>query len=142
MGNNRFPQIFSELIEQKPNLSNYKLAKDLGVSQTTIKNWRDGISNPDTAKIVDIANYFGVSIDYLILGKVLSSSFNDLISEDKSIMNARPPMNEQPIAYTIENGELKQISITDEERRLVALRTIDELTQKIQEVVRDELKSN
>lgn len=61
----KFPALFAGLLKDR-NISNYKAAKDLGVSQSTIKNWADGLTFPDTQKLYELCQYFGVSADYLV----------------------------------------------------------------------------
>ena len=51
------------LMENK-GVSAYRLAKDLNVSQTSIKNWLDG-SNPHEFMLDKIAAYFGCSVSSL-----------------------------------------------------------------------------
>lgn len=55
-----------ESILQKRNISNYKLAKQLNVSKTTVANWLQGVSSPDSQKLLAIAEYLNVSTDYLL----------------------------------------------------------------------------
>lgn len=45
--------------------SNYRLAKKLGVHQTTIRNWLDGMK-PQQRHLEAIADYFGVPVDDLL----------------------------------------------------------------------------
>lgn len=47
-------------------ISNYALAKYLGCSQSTIKNWLTGLTSPSNEKLKMISEYFGVSADYLL----------------------------------------------------------------------------
>jgi transcriptional regulator with XRE-family HTH domain len=58
-------EIFDELIKQK-GLSAYKVAKDTGISQTTLSDWKGGRSIPKTDKLQKIADYLGVTLDYLL----------------------------------------------------------------------------
>ncbi len=44
-----------------------KLSQLLGVKSTSISNWEVGISSPDLDILAKISNYFGVSLDELIL---------------------------------------------------------------------------
>lgn len=60
--------IFVDLL-QKFNISAYKVAKDTGISQTTFSNWKSGRSVPKNEIMSKLADYFGVSIDYLMTGK-------------------------------------------------------------------------
>lgn len=45
-------------------VSAYRLAKDLNVSQTSVKNWLDG-SNPHEFMLDKISAYFGCSVSSL-----------------------------------------------------------------------------
>ena len=48
------------------NITQYKLSKALGFSNSTISNWRSDSVRPEGDKIVILADYFGVSVDYLM----------------------------------------------------------------------------
>lgn len=45
--------------------TNYRLAKAIGVSQTSIKNWRDGVRKPHPKHARLIADHYGVTVDEL-----------------------------------------------------------------------------
>lgn len=61
-------EIFSELL-QKYGVTRYKVSKETGVSQSTLSDWKRGISTPKQDKLQKIADFFGVTIDYLMTGK-------------------------------------------------------------------------
>ena len=42
------------------------LAKATGIDQRTISNYETGKSNPDSYALIKLADYFNVSIDYLV----------------------------------------------------------------------------
>lgn len=54
---------------QKYNVTAYKVSKETGISQTTFSNWKSGRSTPKADALQKIADYFGVSVDYLMTGK-------------------------------------------------------------------------
>lgn len=56
-----------ELLEER-NITAYKLAKDTGISQGLMGEYKNGIKNPTGKNLTKIAEYFNVSTDYL-LGK-------------------------------------------------------------------------
>ena len=65
-------------------ISKYKLAKDLKIGKATVLNWCDGKNEPKVKQIRMLAEYFGVSTDYLLGledefgGKTsINNSFND-----------------------------------------------------------------
>lgn len=61
-------EIFEQLL-QKFNVTSYKISKETGVTQTTLSNWKNGKSTPSTSNMQKIADYFNVSIDYLMNGE-------------------------------------------------------------------------
>ena len=44
----------------------YKLSKDTGISTGLISHWKKRMQNPSSEKLQKIADYFGVSVDYLL----------------------------------------------------------------------------
>ena len=44
------------------NLSQKKVAKDLGICQSNISDWENDISRPDYEKLIQLAKIYGVSI--------------------------------------------------------------------------------
>lgn len=56
-------QRFKALAEDK-GVSAYKVAKDLGFSQSLFSDWKAGRSRPKQDKIVKIAYYFSVPVEY------------------------------------------------------------------------------
>lgn len=61
-------EIFEKLLREK-GVTAYKVAKEAGVTQTALSNWKTGKSTPTTKTLQKIADYFGVSLDYLINGE-------------------------------------------------------------------------
>ena len=57
--------IIKELRSEK-GLSQQALGKVIGVSQKAIDYWERGINEPKASYIVLLADYFGVSADYLL----------------------------------------------------------------------------
>ena len=47
-------------------LSQYALAKSINVSQSTICNWLNGKKEPSVESLWKLADFFDVSVDYLI----------------------------------------------------------------------------
>ena len=63
--------IVLELIRNSGKSEN-ALEKAIGLAQGSIKNWRNGKSKPSLEAVSKIADYFGVSVDYL-LGKTANN---------------------------------------------------------------------
>lgn len=60
--------VFEQLL-QKSGLSTYRVSKDTGIAQSVFSSWKNGISTPKQDKMKKIADYFGVSVEYLMTGK-------------------------------------------------------------------------
>lgn len=50
------------LIERK--VTTYKVAKDTGISNTTFSDWKRGKSKPKFEKLLILAEYFDVPVEY------------------------------------------------------------------------------
>lgn len=61
-------EIFSKLL-QSYGVTPYKVSKETGVSQSTLSDWKKGKITPKSDTMKKIADYFGVSVDYLMTGK-------------------------------------------------------------------------
>lgn len=87
---------FERLLVQN-NITPYRVAKEAGVTQTALSNWKTGRSTPKTKTLQKIADYFNVTVDYLLgdedsrepdidnnidLDKRLNELLGDLINND------------------------------------------------------------
>lgn len=61
-------EILEKLLEQN-GISAYRLSKETGVSTATLTSWKQGKYVPKKDKMQKIADYFGVSIEYMMTGK-------------------------------------------------------------------------
>ena len=46
--------------------TSYQVAKETGIAQSTLSDWKNGRSKPKIDKIKILANYFNVSIEELL----------------------------------------------------------------------------
>ena len=53
-----------------------ELSKVVNVGTTTISAWKKGLQKPSTEAIVKLADYFGVTTDYLLTGKEVSQELS------------------------------------------------------------------
>lgn len=54
------------LLINKKGITAYKVSKDTGISNTTLSAWKKGSISISPKKLEQLANYFNVSIDYLM----------------------------------------------------------------------------
>ena len=64
---------FSKLL-QKYGVTPYKVSKETGVSQSTLSDWKRGISTPKPDKLQKIADYFGVPLTYFLVESANASN--------------------------------------------------------------------
>ena len=62
------------------NLTQQQLGKLLSVSGQTILNWENDITYPSVKKLIELASFFDVSIDYLLDFKEKDTNFNRIIN--------------------------------------------------------------
>ena len=77
-------------------ISQYEFADRLGVAQSTVGGWESGKREPNFDTMQKIANFFGVTVDYLLgrtdvktpIGPTLDDEANELLEE----LHKRPEM--------------------------------------------------
>ena len=69
MKNNTFG-INLKTLRQLKGISQRKLGDDLNVCNQTISFWENGSREPDLDTLIQIAEYFDVSLDSLLLDKI------------------------------------------------------------------------
>lgn len=62
------------------NLTQQQLGKLLSVSGQTILNWENDITYPSVKKLIELASFFDVSIDYLLDFKEKDTNFVKIIN--------------------------------------------------------------
>lgn len=53
-------------LRDKAGVTDYEVAKQTGVSTSTLTNWKYGRYEPKLSKLYNIAKYFGVTVDYFL----------------------------------------------------------------------------
>ena len=85
-------EVFEQLL-QKYGVTSYKVSKETGVTQTSLINWKSGRNTPSAKTLQKIADYFGVTVDYLMTGK-------EELKENSTELTAK---DEKDIAKDLEN---------------------------------------
>ncbi|MBE5867945.1 MAG: helix-turn-helix transcriptional regulator [Lachnospiraceae bacterium] len=67
-------EIYCKLRDSK-GVKDSDVVRATGITKSTFSDWKSGRSNPKNDKLQKIADYFGVSVDYLMTG------------EDKSVLS-------------------------------------------------------
>lgn len=76
-------------LREQQNKTQSELARQLGITRSSVNAWEMGISVPSTQYVVELAHIFKVSTDYL-LGVDATSSINvaGLNEKDVEVINA------------------------------------------------------
>lgn len=76
-------------LREKTNKTQSELAKQLGITRSSVNAWEMGISVPSTQYIVELAQIFHVSTDYLLGVNTTSTiSVAGLTDQDIEIVNS------------------------------------------------------
>lgn len=110
----RFGELLAELRKDK-GLSQRELGHIIHVSVGTISNYETGVHFPDVEKLINLADFFGVTTDYL-LGRCESPVSPDVFSEhltaDKTVgdfirgIQSLPSENKDALALILRDMEL------------------------------------
>ncbi len=82
-------------LRQKLGITQRELAKHLGIAQNTLSYWENGKFDIDNASLCRIADYFHVTIDYLLgqnnspIDVINSISTENLFGQNDEILNSR-----------------------------------------------------
>lgn len=91
-------EMFQKLLD-KHGITAYKVAKDTGITTATLTNWKKGRYVPKQDKLQKIADYFGVTVEYLMTGKMQENSGSKLTLKDerdiKSILESTEQLLQQ-----------------------------------------------
>lgn len=84
--------IYQKLLDEK-GLKNADISRATGIANMTLSDWKNGKSTPKQDKLMKIADYFGVSLNYLMTGSDSKYSDTDAlldarISEDTELKEA------------------------------------------------------
>ncbi|MDE5945964.1 MAG: helix-turn-helix domain-containing protein [Oscillospiraceae bacterium] len=60
----KFSQTLDTIMKNR-NITNYQMSKETGISDSLISYWRKGERTPKMDNFITVANFLGVSLDYL-----------------------------------------------------------------------------
>lgn len=100
-------EIFEKLCKEN-NVTPYRVCKDTGTTTATVSNWKAGRYVPKQDKMKKFADYFGVSVDYLMTGEEESEKKEseltirdkrDITKDLNSIMDKLTAKEEGPASF-------------------------------------------
>ena len=104
-------------LRKEKNISQTALAKRLNVSRQAVSKWEQGVSSPDTERLIQLAEILGTEVEYLATGThpepgsvVLNIVETVERVEEKIVVKEvirhvrRKPVKKNPIDYWIVGG--------------------------------------
>ena len=93
------------------------VAKATGITKSTFSDWKSGRSTPKNEKLQKIADYFGVTVDYLMTGKkeepnikVYDEHDNVIVLDDETleIIDSLRSKPEMQILFSVSKNATKE----------------------------------
>lgn len=102
-------------LRKEQNISQGDLAKKLNVSRQAVSKWEQGLSSPDTTKLIQLAEIFDVEVEYLATGikpepksvvlNVVETVERVEVQEKVVVRHVRrKPVKKNPLDYWIVGG--------------------------------------
>jgi len=132
-----FFDILSALCAKK-GISAYKACTDMGLNRSAVAKWKNG-STPNGATISKMADYFGVTTDYLlgtdpedtpVTEEAKELEIEEYIEQQKRFLESQPglmfngyPASKEAIdslLHALELGKRAAMSVSEEEKRRAA----------------------
>ena len=82
-------------LRKERNISQEQLAEELNVSRQTIGKWENGVTYPETECLIQISDFFEVSIDFLLKGTVMDSNIMEAASNNGADEETLPQTEQQ-----------------------------------------------
>ena len=77
-----------KILREQQNKTQSELARQLGITRSSVNAWEMGISVPSTQYVVELSNIFKVSTDYLLgVDSTSSISVSGLSDEDIQLIH-------------------------------------------------------
>lgn len=115
--------VFEQLI-QKKGITPYKVSKETGVTQTALSNWKSGKSTPTTKTLQKIADYLGVTIDYLMTGEEKKEA-NAYYLNEETAATAQKIFEDDKVLFDVYRSTDKE-RLVEYAKKLKALRDMEE----------------
>ncbi len=100
-------------LRENNKISQQKLANIIGVSQSTVGMWENGTNKPEFNTLTKIADYFNVSIDYLIgndTNKKSPSIKEELTADEQKLLKSFRELNEEGQYILLSQAEALTLS--------------------------------
>lgn len=94
-------------LRKNKNLTQEDIGTFCGVGNATISNWEKNLTDPPIEIIIKLANYFGVSVDYLLGNDINSPNTIDKVNQalrEAGLVNSDETLKEEEIKLALEQA--------------------------------------
>lgn len=109
-----FGERLKELRKTK-NLTQENIGELCGVGKATISNWESNSTDPPLETVMKLANYFGVSIDFLLGNETNSPNTIDKVNQalrEAGLVNSDETLKEEEIKLALDQARQYKILMT------------------------------
>lgn len=102
-------------LRKNKNLTQEDIGVFCGVGNATISNWEKNLTDPPIEIIIKLANYFGVSIDYLLGNDINSPTTIDKVNQalrEAGLVNSDETLKEEEIKLALDQARQYKILMT------------------------------
>lgn len=96
-------KIFEALLRER-GVTAYQVSKATGISTGSLSDWKNGRSSPKIDKLKKIADYFGVSVDYLLGGNEGKPAASESDELQRLGLEPYSPKGQMPILGRVAAG--------------------------------------
>lgn len=108
-------------LREEAGISQKAIAEQFCVAQNTVSSWETGKRDPDTDTVIRIANFFDVSVDFLLgisdIKKAPSHEDADLSSDEAALLMDFRKLTEDQKAFVLQAVKAEAIRKADEQKR-------------------------
>lgn len=93
---------FGEKLQQlrkSKSLSQEMFAQELNVSRQAVSKWETGEGKPELDKLIQISEYFGVTLDYLVKNDVERAESLVVVEEEVIVEEINKPFSDKELAF-------------------------------------------
>jgi len=126
----KFAQILDKLMNER-DISAYKISKETGISDRLIGYWRKGEKLPGAENLLIIADYFEVTVDYLLKGEKTSDSSTEE-KQQQSFVHGNTYNGTANIAI---GNDIKQTNFNMADKQLLRSSDTDKIVQELDEMM-------
>lgn len=99
-------EIYARLRDQK-GVTDYAVAKACHLGQSTFSDWKNGRITPNLKKMIKLAEFFDVSLDYLVTGKSRGGAPSIVLTDgERRLLAAFRELNDDAQAFLLDNALL------------------------------------